>query len=230
MLRDAQQLLPLDATRPTRVLLVAIAGDPDRYPGDDFERELRWRVDSLQMLRFDTRFAPVNGLELPPADSYDVMIVALFVRVADGKGSVGLPDDQATAVHRLLDSEKPVIVACFGSPYVVSRFPEAKTWLATFSNADVAQRAAGRAMFGQVTIGGRIPVNVPGAVPLGSGLDVPANPMKLARGSVAMDAKLAQTFDLLDRAVADRAFPGGVVAVGHRGQLLGARVWYSKLW
>ena len=57
------------------LLLIAIAGDRDRHAGADFERELRWRVDSLQTQRFDTHFATVADLQLPPAESYDVVII-----------------------------------------------------------------------------------------------------------------------------------------------------------
>lgn len=219
LLRDSPRLLPLDAARPTRALLVAVAGDPDPRPGLDLERELRWRADTLQVLRADTQFKTVDAIELPPPDSYDVLIVALFVRVTDRKGSVGLPNDQVAFVRRLIASEKPVIVACFGNPYLVAKFPEARTWLAAFSNTEVAQRAAARAMFGQIPIGGRIPVSVPGAVSLGAGLDVAVSPMKLAPADAAMEAKLARAFKLLDDALADRPFPGGVLAVGHRGRL-----------
>ncbi len=219
LLRDAQHILPLDATRPLKVLLVNIAGDPDTSPGRFFENEIRGRVDALETLRFDTRFTPISGLKLPSSQSYDVMIVALFVRVADRKGSVALPEEQASAVRRLLATDKPVIAVCFGSPYVVQQYPEAKTWLGVFSNADVAQEAAARCIFGQVPIGGRIPVSVPGAVRIGAGLDLAANPMKLTPAGSEMGSKLAPAYALLDRAVADGAFPGGVLAVGHQSRL-----------
>ena len=223
LLRDAPHALPLDATRRTRALLVAIAGDPDPYPGEEVERELRWRVDSLEVVRTDTQFVKTAAVKLPPPESYDVAIAALFVRVADRKGTVGLPEQQAALLERLLATGKPVVVVCFGTPYLVERFPAAKTWLAVFSNTDVAERAAARALFGQVAIGGRIPVSVPGAAPsgikLGEGLAVPADPMKLRAASAETEAKLKPAFDLLDRAVGDAAFPGGILAVGHRGEL-----------
>jgi beta-N-acetylhexosaminidase len=219
LLRDELHLLPLDATKPLRALLIAIAGDADVSPGQEFEREVRWRVDSLETLRFDTRFASIDAGRMPREESYDVAIVALFVRVADRKGSVALPQDQVAAVHRLLSSEKPVLVVSFGSPYVIKQFPEAKEWLAVFSNADVAQRAAARAIFGQVPISGRIPVSVPGTVSMGSGIDVAARSMELAPADTGMSAKLAPAYRLLEEAVADGAFPGGVLAVGHCGRL-----------
>ncbi len=223
LLRDTARLLPLDATRPARALLVVVSGDPDPYPGEDFEREVRWRVDALQALRTDTRFASADAIRLPPPESYDVAIAALFVRVADRKGTVGLPEQQAALVDQLLATRKPVVVVCFGSPYLIARFPAAGTWLAAFSTFDVAQRAAARALFGQVAIGGRLPVSVPDVAPaglkIGDGLGVAASPMKL-RVAADVEARLRPAFQVLERAVADRAFPGGVVAVGHRGELV----------
>ena len=219
LLRHAQPILPLDATLSLKLALVNIAGDPDAHPGRFLENEIRGRVESLETLRFDTRFAPISGLDFSKFAAFDALILALFVRVADRKGSVALPEDQASAVHGLLALKQPVIVACFGSPYVIKHFPEAKTWLGIFSNADVAQRAAARAIFGQVPASGRIPVNVPGAVCIGAGIDLPANPMKLTPASDGMCAKLAPICPVLDKAITDRACPGGVLAVGHKGEL-----------
>jgi beta-glucosidase-like glycosyl hydrolase/CubicO group peptidase (beta-lactamase class C family) len=219
LLADQQHVLPLDATRPLRVLLVIVSADPNPNPGGDFEAEIRPRVDSLQVLRADTQFARAAQVKLPPASSYDVAIAAVLVQVADRKGTVGLPDDEAALVNAVLSAGKPAIVACFGSPYLASRFPDAKTWIAAFSTADVAQRAVARAMFGQVAIGGRLPVTIPGGAALGAGMDVPANPMTLAPADAALESKLANAYATLDAAVADRAFPGGVLAVGYKDLL-----------
>src|SRR5258706_10012743 len=161
-----------------RALLVAVSGDNDAYPAEDLENEIRWRVDSLASVRMDTRFVRADTAKLPPADTYDVAIAAIFVRVADRKGSVGLPDDESAVIDRLLAAGKPVVVACFGSPYLIERFPAAKTWVAAFSTVDVAQHAVGRALFGHVAIGGRLSVNVSGVASLRAGLDLSASPLK----------------------------------------------------
>jgi beta-N-acetylhexosaminidase len=220
LLRDTPHLLPLDATRPLRVLLVSLSADADPYPGETIEPEIRWRVDSLKALRADTQFVNVSALKLPPPDSYDVAIAALFVRVADRKGNVGLPDDQRAFVDQLFAPGKPVVVMAFGSPYLIERFPDARTWVAEFSTNDVSQRAAVRALFGQVPMQGQIPVTVPGTVRRGDGLAVPANPMTLQPASAFMTDRLRPAFDLLDSSVTAGAFPGGVLAVGLRNQLV----------
>jgi beta-N-acetylhexosaminidase len=88
LLRDAPHRLPLDGTKPSRALLLAFYADPEPYPGEDLERELRNRFDSVTTLRADTRFVNAGILRLPSPDSYDVAIVAFFVRVSDRKGNV----------------------------------------------------------------------------------------------------------------------------------------------
>ena len=220
LLRNSENLVPLNAARPLRVLLVSLSADPDAYPSATLESEIRWRVDSLKSLRADTQFVNVSTLKLPPADSYDIAIAALFVRVADRKGNVGFPDDQRAFVNQMLANGKPCVVIAFGSPYLISTFPGAKSWIGEFSTNDVSQRAAVRALFGQTAIKGRIPVTVPDTVKHGDGMQVPANPMTLEAAPQALSNRLAPAYTLLERAVADGAFPGGVLAVGLDNKLV----------
>ncbi len=218
LLRDTSRQLPLDSARPLRVLLVALSADPDRCPGETLEPEIRPRVDSLAVMRADTQFSPVSALRLPPPSSYDVAIAALLVRVADRKGNVAFPEDQRAFVNELLGAGKPVVIAAFGNPYLISRFPQATTWVAQFSTNDVSQRAVARAIFGQVPICGKLPVTVPDVAQRGDGLCMAANPMVL-RPNAEMPTQLKPAYVLLDRAVDDGAFPGAVLAVGWKGQL-----------
>jgi beta-N-acetylhexosaminidase len=220
LLRDNAKLLPLDAARPLRVLLVSLSADADPYPGVTIEPEIRWRVDSLAALRADTQFATANSLKLPSPESYDIAIAALFVRVADRKGNVGLPDNQRAIVNQMLATGKPVVVMSFGSPYLIENFPDAKTWLAEFSTNDVSQRAAVRALFGQVAIQGQIPVTVPGTAKRGDGIHVAANPMTLQPAPSDMASRLKPAFDVMAGAVAAGAIPGGVLAIGTHDQLI----------
>jgi beta-N-acetylhexosaminidase len=220
LLRDNAHLLALDATHPLRVLLVSLSADPDPYPGETIEPEIRWRVDSLTALRADTQFASANWLKLPPPESYDVAIAALFVRVVDRKGSVGLPENQRAVVNQMLSTGKPVVIMSFGSPYLIENFPDAKTWLAEFSTNDVSQRAAVRALFGQVAMQGQIPVTVPGTEKRGDGIHVAANPMTLQPAPSDMATRLKPAFDVMNRAITEGAIPGGVLAVGLHDQLI----------
>jgi beta-N-acetylhexosaminidase len=220
LLRDTAHRLPLDGTKPARALLVSLYADPEPYPGEDLERELKSCFDSLTTLRADTKFVKANMLNLPPADSYDVAILALFVRVSDRKGDVDVPADQLPLIDQLYKSGKPVITVSLGSPYLIERFPQAETWLSAFGISDVAQISIARALFGEIPISGHLPVTIPGVdLRAGFGVEVPANPMTLQPMDVRGEAQLQPAFAAVEKAIADQAFPGATMAVGFRGKV-----------
>ena len=220
LLRDAAHRLPLDGTKPIRALLIALYADPEPYPGEDLERELRSRVDSLATLRADTKFLKADTLKLPSPDSYDIAILAFFVRVSDRKGNVDIPAEQAALAEKVYKNGKPVVTIGFGSPYLVERFPQAETWLAAFGISDVAQISAVRALLGQIPVCGRLPVTVPGLeMKAGFGLEVPADPMTVQPMDVRAETQLQPAFDVIEKAIADKAFPGATLAVGYKDKV-----------
>jgi beta-glucosidase-like glycosyl hydrolase/CubicO group peptidase (beta-lactamase class C family) len=220
LLRDPRKLLPLDATKPTRLLLLALFADPEPFAAEDLEKQLRPRVDSLTTLRADTRFVKAENLKLPAVDAYDAVILALFVRVSDRKGNVDLPADQAALAEQVYKTGKPVITVGFGSPYLIERFPQADTWLTTFGISDVAQISIAKALFGEIPVRGHLPVTVPGVdLKMGFGIDLPAAAMTLQPMNSKDDAQLKPVFDEVQRAIADKAFPGATLAIGLRGNV-----------
>lgn len=224
LLRDDEKLLPIDARKPLRTLLVSISADPDTTPGYDFAQAVRAELDTVDSVRVDSRYFRPDTVTIPAPANYDLILIALNVRVADRKGTVGLPPDQAALVHRLLASGKPTVVASFGSPYLIEGFPEAKTWLAVFDTNDVGQRAAARALLGQVAITGKLPVRLPGAQPhaltVGDGLTTAADPMTLRPASPEMIARLKPAYDVVDGAIAGHVFPSAILAIGYKGELV----------
>jgi beta-N-acetylhexosaminidase len=220
LLRDTPHRLPLDGTKPSRALLLAFYADPEPYPGEDLERELRTRFDSVTTLRADTRFVNASILRLPSPDSYDVAIVAFFVRVSDRKGNVDVPAEQAALAEQVYKTGKPVITVGLGSPYLIERFPQAETWLAAFGISDVAQISVARALFGEIPVRGHLPVTVPGVnLKAGFGIEVSANPMTLQSMDAREDSKLRSAYEVIEKAAKDKAFPGATLAVGFRGKV-----------
>jgi beta-N-acetylhexosaminidase len=220
LLRDTARRLPLDGTKPLRGFLVAFYADPEPYPGEDLERELRSRFESLATLRADTRFVKADMLKLPPPDSYDVAILAFFVRVSDRKGNVDIPEEQAKLAEQLYKAGKTVITVALGSPYLIEHFPQAETWLAAFGISDVAQISAARALFGQIPLRGHLPVTLPGVqLKAGFGLELAASPMTLQPMDVRGETQLRPAYEVIEHAVSDKAFPGAALAVGYRGKV-----------
>ncbi|MFQ5723732.1 MAG: glycoside hydrolase family 3 N-terminal domain-containing protein [Terriglobia bacterium] len=220
LLRDAPGLLPRDSTRPQRVFLLVVSADPDVFPGEQLQEEMKPRVDSLLVARADPFYFKPEEVSWPDPSLYDWSVVAVSVRVADRKGNVALPDKLAALVQRALTSGKPSVLLLLGSPYLAERFPQAKTVLCTFSTAEITERAAIRAVFGQTAITARLPVTIPSVARRGDGLTRPAFPMELLPPRPEDAQRFQRVYGLLEAAVEDGVTPGGVLAVGHQGRLV----------
>lgn len=71
-------------------------------------------------------------------------------------------EDQQNLVRALLDLGRPAIMVAFALPYDLIALPEVTTYLATYSNRDIAAQTAAKAIFGLIEPEGKLPVDLPG--------------------------------------------------------------------
>ena len=57
---------------------------------------------------------------------------------------------------------RPMVGVFFGSPYVTASVPEVPAMLLTYDFSDVAEASAVKALAGEIPLGGRLPIAIPG--------------------------------------------------------------------
>ncbi len=82
-----------------------------------------------------------------------------------------VPDELSGFVEALSAAGRPVVTVSLGTPYLLDAFPSVPAFLLAWSDADVSQRAAARALLGEAPIRGRLPVSVPPYLAAGDGVD-----------------------------------------------------------
>ena len=162
---------------------------------------------------------------LEKARQAELVVCAIFARVVTGTGTVGLPEKLGRWVEKLSQIERPVVTIALGTPYVIQGFPALPTYLCTFSNADVSQTAAVKALFGEIPVKGKLPVTLPGVAALHSGVERERSAMILRSPapseSASLHGRLEGVLDpLIEEQIGKRTFPGAALAVGHRGNLV----------
>ena len=100
--------------------------------------------------------------------------VAAFVTVSANRGSVSLEGGLPAFLNLLIGGPAPVALISLGNPYLLRDFPNVSAYAATFSSAETSEVAAARAILGEISITGKMPVSIPGFAKIGDGLDVPA--------------------------------------------------------
>ena len=164
------------------VLVVVFSDDVRTDAGRVLEREVRARIPSVNMFYIDPRIASGMAQQvLEAADRAQTVVAAAIASPSAGKvlrvngvltGSVSLDDATAALLHGLLEraAGKTALIA-LGNPYLASQFPEVQSYLCTFSNAPVSEISAVKALFGEISIHGRLPVTIPGIAARGAGVD-----------------------------------------------------------
>ncbi len=106
------------------------------------------------------------------AKKADIVIAGLFGRVRSGaKNSVGLPETGAQVLKTVLQNNPNTINVSFGNPYLLRGFPEMKTFAVAYGDMASLQRAAARALLGEIDFNGKLPITV-GSYARGTGIQL----------------------------------------------------------
>jgi beta-glucosidase-like glycosyl hydrolase/CubicO group peptidase (beta-lactamase class C family) len=223
LVRDRGGNLPLHTETAEQTLLVTLL-DQDDGEGKAFAAAMA-NATAAAPLRLSSSSSPaeVAAVAAKVAASPRVLL-ALHVKVREYQGGIGLPPGLRPVVEALRDDQRVVAVS-FGNPYLVQHLPAIDTWLCAYVSTARTERAAAAALRGQASILGRLPVTIPGVAAAGSGCSVyaasPAGEPSAAGAELAAELP-AQLQQLLERAVADGAFPGAVCLVARHGERFAA--------
>lgn len=202
LVRDNNQVLPLQSTRKgtnpqanaytvvpvtnDQTVLVMFTDDVRSEMGRVFERAFKARIPEAHVLMVeadtavsmtDQVMAAVQKAQKVILPVYAVPTAGRAVRsITTGEivNTVSLEEPSANLMHKILQTAGPrSVVIAMGNPYVASDFPEVQNYLCTFSNATVSEASAVKALFGEIAIGGKLPVDIPGIAQRGSGISRP---------------------------------------------------------
>jgi beta-glucosidase-like glycosyl hydrolase/CubicO group peptidase (beta-lactamase class C family) len=225
VLRNEGGVLPLHAEQPLRILHLVLSSDArnDAIVGIP-EGELAARRVATQTYVLGPEISPDTASRiLAAAPGFTHVIASAFVRVSAYKGNADMAEGHARLLRDLQAAGRPVVLISFGSPYLLRQVPSVSAYVSAYGGADSSQRAAVAAIFGEYPVSGKVPVSLPGFYAFGDGLQIPRHEMTL-RAAAPADSGfrpdgMAEVDRVVEAAVAARAFPGAVLAVGKDGVL-----------
>ena len=185
LIKDDRQDLPLRTARSGSVLYLSVLDYPSGWgigaPSRTFIPELERRWKNVTAIELSDR-TPLSEIELvrEVAEQYDAVVAGVFVRTAAFSGRMDLADELVDLLtllgRRSASTGQPFVAVMFGNPYAATFLEELPTILVTYDFYDLAERSAARAVAGEISIRGRLPVALGDSFPVGHGLDREATP------------------------------------------------------
>jgi beta-N-acetylhexosaminidase len=202
LVRENRKVIPLQATSvgtpeaalpyqsltevSNRLVVVIFSDDLRTDSGRMLEHQILARVPDARVIYADARSA--TGMKASVVEAIEAaehVIAAVYViptagkamRAAGGglKNSVAMDSATGSLLTAILDrAANRTVVLAMGNPYLVQDFPTIENYVCAFSNASVSETAAVKAIFGEIPIGGHLPVTIPGIASSGDGIERPA--------------------------------------------------------
>jgi beta-N-acetylhexosaminidase len=174
LLKNEGAVLPVALAPESNVLSVTYRRPTDLLAGRFFNARVRTSYPRLAVQDVDQN-TPGETYEalLRRASTADLVIVSLYVTTVSYSGSVAVAEAAARFIETLAQQRIPHVVVSFGNPYLLREFPNAQAYLLAWSGSEVSQRAAGRALVGEVDIAGRTPTRIPPLFEIGDGIQLP---------------------------------------------------------
>ncbi|HJR61466.1 MAG TPA: glycoside hydrolase family 3 protein [Vicinamibacterales bacterium] len=176
LLKDTRNQVPLKAPRDAQVLYLSVLDFPSGWriaaPSRTFIPELRKRWPNVTSIELSDRTTPAE-LELvrAMAPRYDVVIASIFVRAGSASGRMDLAEPLQRLLNGFSRGSRPFVTVFFGNPYVTMYMPDLPAVMLTYDFYDRAEASAVKALAGEIAIGGRLPIELPGYAKVGAGLD-----------------------------------------------------------
>lgn len=214
LLRNENNILPISDSKFKEITVISLGDDSDGRTGSSFVRELRKYHSNINDHVLDKRTSKKEReAMLDDAREADLLIIGSFLYVRTGE-SVQLSDEQRKLLDRLPDDTPSALVA-FGNPYVLSDISDSQVQLLAWTASSEQVRNTVPALFGGAPITGNLPISIPGMYALDDGIEMPHTALRVDKPETAglSSDSLHKVDRIMNEAVFDSTFPGGVVAV-----------------
>ena len=225
VLKNENNVLPIDEQKYENILLVAVSDGRSGTTGNSLARELRNYHSNVKFHTLDRRSGTEEITDiLTDADNADLIIIGSFIMVRSHH-PMQMPEELMNVITQIKSRDKPTILTAFGNPYVVQDMPGVDAHVMAWSSDSNQVQQTVPALFGASEIRGRFTGTVPDMYEIGDGLDFDHTVVRLdiPEASGLRSDSLVNIDMIMQEAINDSVFPGGVVGVMRNGAL----VWHE---
>ncbi len=214
LVKNKDSILPIRAVDYPKVTVISVADGKSGHAGSGLVSRIKNYHSDVTSHVLDERTGKEEKEEmLEDAQEADLLIIGSFIYVRSAK-KVQLSKEHQGFLKKLYRNTPSVLVA-FGNPYVVQDLPDTDAQLMAWSANGEQVRSAVPALFGGASISGRLPIEIPGMYDINHGITLPQTTIRPDEPEVAgfVRDSLRKINSIMNQAVLDSTFPGGVVTV-----------------
>ncbi len=221
MLKNDQNLIPFKQGKFKNIYCITLTDKNWSEQTEYFENILENRVGRITTYFFTDKTKKNEYKRvLQELTDADLIIIPSFIDVKTYQRPVNLSAEQIDFIAGIMRKNIPSILISFRNPYLIYLFPEAETYLNSYSYSYQSQDAMLKALLGENEINGRLPVTIPDSdLEYGSGI-VLEKSLNTTIGYSLISNNLTNSIDeKINLSLTQNLFPGAVVLAAKDGKI-----------
>lgn len=229
-----EEVLPIRQVDYPSIVVLGISDGEEHPSASVLRREIARYHGNIRYHSLDSRTSEEEIQELiDDAELADLIILGSFIRVRSYH-ELQMPREYLGIIEQISNFDKPEVLMAFGNPYIVENIPDSEVHLMAWSSSAQQVRQTVPSIFGASDIQGKFPGVVPNMYDIGDGIEMPQSALRFDEpmsAGLSIDS-LVYIDKIMQRAINDSVFPGGVVGVMRNGALVWQQAYgyhdYSK--
>ena len=232
LVKNAGNVIPLEANSDESWVVIDLYDSPNNHSESLMSKLIRKSGKKIIQFQIDeSDSADYLRSVLNQINPVQTVIVNAFASPKAHKDRIGLPDPEADFVRNLADKVTNLVLVSFGNPYLIQDFPEVPVYLCAYKGNSVLQEACAKALLGKNPISGTLPITIPGVADYGFGIQTEKSKRQIAKTNgkpgtllkrvmpyeIGADVSILRS--LMNDAVSDSAWPGGVLLAAKNGKI-----------
>ena len=232
VVKNDNNILPLNPELNEDIYVIDLYDGPNNHTESSLTKQLRQSKRKIKTFQIDKSDSlAIADYIFKQIPDEKIVFVNAFANPVEWKDNIFLPEVEANLINRLINKSSKVVVTSFGSPYLIQDFPSAPVYICAYKGSGIMQDAVAKLLMGKSNASGILPVTIPDIANRGSGLYIESQPwveqenplepgtelMTIRANEIGVD--IAPITIMLNDAVQDSAFPGGVILAAKNGKI-----------
>ncbi len=232
VVKNDNNILPLNPELNEDIYVIDLYDGPNNHTESSLTKQLRQSKRKIKTFQIDKSDSlAIADYIFKQIPDEKIVFVNAFANPVEWKDNIFLPEVEADLINRLINKSSKVVVTSFGSPYLIQDFPSAPVYICAYKGSGIMQDAVAKLLMGKSNASGILPVTIPDIANRGSGLYIESQPwveqenplepgtelMTIRANEIGVD--IAPITIMLNDAVQDSAFPGGVILAAKNGKI-----------
>lgn len=162
LVKNEDSLVPIQTSKYKKAVCLTITDGVGSSSVLNFQNSLDKKFKNIKKIFVNNKTKKTALRKaVDTARNGDLIIIASFIKVKSGSEAPIVSTANSDLIKKILKLKKPIVFVSFDSPYMLSFFNKADTYICSFGNTPASQLAMYNALFGANDITGKLPITLP---------------------------------------------------------------------